>query len=186
MSLNTKTLLTTDAYSSAMAGMDDFKSRVAYKDAWKDTDAMTDGAEREAKEQEIAAGIISNDTMLVGKFVDYLGGAKAPLGDKLPTIREAFNDFISIKDFPNVIGPAIEVYMKSYQMPQILISSQIFQEVPYNGQRDTVNVKSVGPVQIEEVGRSEAYPEISNSIIKAPPPYTATTRMTIIPLSPPG
>ena len=50
-------------------------------------------------------------------------------------------------------------------MPQILISSQIFQEVPYNGQRDTVNVKSVGPVQIEEVGRSEAYPEISNSII---------------------
>jgi len=157
-------LLATDAYRDQFDSA--LQRHVDPRDKSSDTyeSQLSAAGEDSEKRNEILAGMVQADTDSVRMFVDLLEGRK-PIGMKVPTIQKAFRDYLSAKDFPFTFGPAIEVVTRNYLMPQILVSREVFQTVPYTGQRDQVNIRSFGPINIEEVGRNEPYPEVGPSIV---------------------
>jgi hypothetical protein len=157
-------LLQTDSYSTQIDAALDRKIDPEKTDSPTFRQALDEAGVDHAKRYEIVGGMANADASAVGTFVDLLEGRK-PVGMKVPTIKQAFRDYLSAKDFPFTFGPAIEVMMRNYIMPQILVTREIFTSIPYSGQRDQVNIRSFGPIQIEEVGRNEPYPEVGPSVV---------------------
>lgn len=160
-------LLMTDSYQGSL---DRALERDANKDgesyrglmkAARETDTDGTGEEEAAK---LYQGMVMKDASDVRFFVDLLQGRKRP-DMKTPQIGETVKDFLSAKDFPFIFSPAIEIVMKQYIMPQILVSNEIFQTIPFTGMRDQINFRTIGPIDIEEVGSGEAYPEVGGSIV---------------------
>ncbi len=159
-------LFSTDSYSSSF---EEAKTRKVdgnktYGDLLQEANNINDLDEKSNAKDKIFGEMYQNEWTSIKLFVDLLQGKK-PAGMKVPSINEAMKDLLSAGDFPFIWSPAIEIVMKEYIMPQNLVSDQIFQTIPYTGQKDQINLKTIGPVQIEEIGRGEPYPEIGSSIM---------------------
>src|SRR6185436_6762332 len=157
-------LLQTDAYSELFEDALSRKIDPSKPDSGTFASEMGAAGGDRQKESEVVFGMAQADAAAVNTFVDLLEGRK-PIGMKVPTIKDAFRDYLSAKDFPFTFGPAIEVMMRNYIMPQILVSREVFTSVPYTGQRDQVNIRSFGPINIKEIGRNEPYPEVGPSVV---------------------
>jgi hypothetical protein len=144
----------------------DKETKLTYQDKLNQikSDPTLSYEDKDKQKNEIFEELVGKDWNDVKLFVDLMSGHK-PFGIKVPKIGEAMKDLLSSRDFPFIWNPAIEIVMKNYIMPQILVSRQIFNTIPYSGQKDQINLKSVGPVQIEEIGSGEPYPEIGPSIM---------------------
>jgi hypothetical protein len=111
--------------------------------------------------EETAAGMMSD----IKHLSDLMITGKAPLGRKTPKIGDELKDFLSQRDFPMIMGPAIEVVMRQYSRVPTPVSDSIFPTIPYDGMARKINIKSIGVIEPEEVGDGEPYPEVGSSIM---------------------
>lgn len=155
--MNIKNIIATESYGDRL---EEAVNRDSVKELYKDIDPNDS-----AKTDEIKGNIIEGDSTAINYFADLMLGKKVA-GVKAPKIGEVFHDFLSSRDFPFIIPPAIEVVMKQYILPQTFVHNQIFQTIPFNGIKiQQINFTSLGPIGIEEVGRGEPYPEVGSSIM---------------------
>jgi hypothetical protein len=111
--------------------------------------------------EETTTGMMSD----VKHLSDLMINGRAPLGRKTPKINDELKDFLSHRDFPQILGPAIEIVMRHYSRVPTPISDMIFPIIPYDGMARQINIKSIGVIEPEEVGDGEPYPEVGNSIM---------------------
>jgi hypothetical protein len=150
-----------DAAGNLSAGERLLSRKVDGSKSWAD---KVGEAVEPADKDKVLYEMASADAQASSFLYDLMTGS-VPSNVKVPKIEEMMNDFLSHRDFPFIWDPAIELVMKNYIMPQILVSSEIFRTIPYTGQKSQVNIRTIGPIEVEEVGDGEPYPEVGSSIM---------------------
>jgi len=78
--------------------------------------------------------------------------------------RVTIKEILMTKDYPKLFYAATEILMKSRIVPDRVISSSLFQTIPYNGVAMNVTIRTMGGVQVEEVAEGAEYPETSSAV----------------------
>jgi hypothetical protein len=73
-------------------------------------------------------------------------------------------DILMTKDYPKLFYAATEILIKSRLMPNRIISDNLFVTIPYTGNAINVTVRTMGGVEVEEIGEGEEYPETSSAV----------------------
>lgn len=73
-------------------------------------------------------------------------------------------DLLTTYDFPQLFYAATEMMMMDRIMPARVISSLLFQTIPYDGTAKEVTIRTLGGVEVEEVPEGGNYPETGSAL----------------------
>ena len=109
-------------------------------------------------DEGLILGAIERDADEISSILDAFQTGKLA-GEKV-TIKE----LLMTKDYPKLFYAATEILMKSRIVPDRVITSNLFQTVPYAGNALNVTIRTLGGVQVEEVAEGAPYPETSSAV----------------------
>jgi len=109
-------------------------------------------------DEGLILGAIERDAEDISEIVQAFSTGRLA-GEKV-TIKE----LLMTKDYPKLFYAATEILMKSRIVPDRVITSNLFQTIPYAGNALNVTIRTLGGVQVEEVAEGAEYPETSSAV----------------------
>jgi len=109
-------------------------------------------------DQESAYNRIEEDAEDIYEIINAFNTGKIA-GESL-----SLKEVLMTKDYPKLFYAATEILMKSRIVPNRIITGNLFQTIPYTGNSLNVTIRTMGGVEVEEIGEGEEYPETSSAV----------------------
>jgi len=73
-------------------------------------------------------------------------------------------DLMSTKDYPKLFYAATEILMMQAIQPARVVTQNLFQTIPYSGNGESVTLRTLGGIEVEEVPEGSPFPETGSAV----------------------
>jgi len=128
-----------------LQSMTNYKLRESLDRRRKDviTEDGMDPLTEEGYDPEFVASAVAEDVREVSEVLNAFATGKY-CGES-----HKIKDVMTSTDFPNIIGAATEILMMNRIVPQRIVSSNLFQTIPYDGDATQLTIRTLGGVQVK-------------------------------------
>lgn len=109
-------------------------------------------------DEEFVRASASEDQAFIGDVVS------AFMTGKFNGENMRIKDILMSTEFPELFGNAVEYFMANVIPANNTITDNLFSKVAYSGMSNTITIRTLGGVQIEEVAEGGPYPEQSAAV----------------------
>jgi hypothetical protein len=147
------------------AGMLFHLSSYGLKDAFKEKvkAAQAEGVnpyeEGDVLSKEFVYAALEDDAYVISDILSAFDTGKYQIAGGT-TIK----DLLMTKDYPKLFYAATEILMRERIVPARVVSANLFDTIPYDGNAINVTIRTLGGVEVEEVPEGGPYPETATAV----------------------